>query len=267
MRPVQAREEGEEWRPNTPFAGTASDDRAGGTKLTAIHLMISRRKLLLGSGMGTLAALAHSARAQDAGQWFAIKGDDGKPVPNLRLPVEVTSELDELGGVIWTGADERVLTLVEFFDYNCPYCRAAMRDIHGLLQETPDLRLGLVNNPILSADSADAARVELAVLRLGGPERAYEFHRRLFERRGRIGRDKALDVATSLGAPAADVARLADAPDIQGVLADQMRLAASLGMAATPSFLIAGAGLLGYPGPVSLKEIVGSVRDCGQITC
>ena len=217
--------------------------------------------------MTFLAALAHTGRAQEAGQWFAIKGDDGRSVPNIRLPVEVTSELDDLGGVIWTGAESRALTIVEFFDYNCPYCRKAVRDIHTLLRQAPDLRLGLVNNPILSAGSAEAARVELAVLRLGGPERAYEFHRGLFERRGGIGRDDALDVAASLGAPVADVARLADSPDIRGALADQMRLAASLGMAATPSFLIGGAGLLGYPGPRSLEKIVDSVRDCAQITC
>ncbi|HEX2726071.1 MAG TPA: DsbA family protein [Beijerinckiaceae bacterium] len=185
----------------------------------------------------------------------------------MRLPVEVTSELDDLVGVIWTGADSHVLTVVEFFDYNCPHCRRAMPDLHALLQEMRDLRVGLVNNPILSADSAQAAQVELAVLRLGGPGPAYEFHRRLFGRRGVIGRDKALDVAAELGAPMTDVERLADAPDIRSASSDQMRLAASLGMAATPSFLIAGAGLLGYPGPLSLARIINSVRHCAQIAC
>jgi len=46
-----------------------------------------------------------------------------------------------------------------------------------------------------------------------------------------------------------------------------MRLAASLGMAATPSFLVGGADLFGYPGPVSMKRIIGSVWECAQITC
>ena len=113
----------------------------------------------------------------------------------------------------------------------------------------------------------EAARIETAVLRLGGPERAYEFHRRLFERRGVIDRQKALDVAEGLGAPHAEIGGRADTSETKAALSAQMRLAASLGMAATRSFLVGGAGLFGYPGPGSLKRIIDAVRDCGQIKC
>ena len=46
-----------------------------------------------------------------------------------------------------------------------------------------------------------------------------------------------------------------------------MRLAASLGASATPSFVVAGAGLFGYPGPRALRRILSSVEQCGEVTC
>src|SRR3954463_1569892 len=73
--------------------------------------------------------------AQSTDQWFAVTSDDGKPVPNMRLPVEVASEVDELQGVIWVGLPSREITLIEFFDYNCPYCRKAMPDLHWLMRD------------------------------------------------------------------------------------------------------------------------------------
>ena len=165
----------------------------------------------------------------------------------MRVPVEVAAEVDDLGGVIWTGSQSSSTTLVEFFDYNCPYCRKAAGDLHGLLREIPDLRLGLVNNPILSPSSEGAARIELAVLRLGGPLRANEFHLRLFGRRGVIDAGKALAVAQELGAPVAEIEQLADHVETRSAVTAQLRVAASLGMAATPSFMVGRAGIFGTP--------------------
>lgn len=228
--------------------------------------MIHRRTFLAGLAAGLGAGLGQ-ATAQDVGQWFPLIGDNGRPVANLRLPVELTSEVEQLPGAIWVGSDSWALTLVEFYDFNCPYCRAAAADIHALMQDEPDLRVGLVNNAILSPKSVEAARVELALTRLGPPTSVYAFHRRLFERRGRIDGAGALAVAEELGAPRAKVEELIGSREVQDMLDAQMRLAASLGFAATPSFLIAGAGILGYPGPKALKSAVTSVRQCDRISC
>lgn len=130
----------------------------------------------------------------------------------------------------------------------------------------PELRLGLVNNPILSPKSVEAAKIELALSRLGRPEAVYDFHRHLFERRGTIDGATAMEVADELGAPRAEVEKLAASLDVQATLLAQTSLAASLGMA-TPSFLVAGTGILGYPGPKTLKRIVDSVRWCDRIVC
>jgi hypothetical protein len=83
----------------------------------------------------------------------------------------------------------------------------------------PDLRVGLVNNAILSPPSVEAAKVELALSRLGRPASVYRFHRRLFERRGIIDGARALEVADELGAPRAKVEELAASAEVNGMLA------------------------------------------------
>jgi protein-disulfide isomerase len=226
--------------------------------------MIQRRTFLAALA-GAFTATA--SRAQDVGQWYPLVGDNGRPVVNTRLPVELTAEVEDLPGAIWLGSESRALMLVEFFDYNCPFCRAAMADVHALLESEPDLRVGLVNNAILSPASVEAAKVELALSRLGRPASVYRFHRRLFERRGTLDGARALEVAEELGAPRAKVQELAAGAEVAAMLKEQMRLAASLGMNATPSFVIANTGVLGYPGPKALKRVVDAVRRCERVSC
>ena len=104
--------------------------------------------------------LAGVARAQE-GQEYAIHGDDGAPVQNFRVP----SELDpaRLPGVIWKGAKSTDAILYVFMDYNCPYCRKAAREIDAMSAKDSDLRVGIVNNAILSIGSVQAAKAQQAV--------------------------------------------------------------------------------------------------------
>jgi protein-disulfide isomerase len=227
------------------------------------------RRRILGAAAATLtgAAFGKAAHAQSAEAWYPLKDDKGRPVANMRLPVELTLELEELPGIVWIGAESRAQEIVELYDYNCPYCRRAAADLPALLKDVPGLRLGLLNNPILSPQSAQAAKVEMAVLKLKGPDAAYDFHRRLFSRRGAIDGPKALDTAKAIGLDRALVETASDGEDIRAALRDQMRLAASLGAAATPSYVVAGAGLYGYPGPQSLRRILSAVEQCGEVSC
>ncbi|NNM72995.1 thioredoxin domain-containing protein [Enterovirga sp. DB1703] len=231
--------------------------------------MIDRRRLLglaAASAFGAAAggrALAESA----ANQWFAVTGDDGQPVPNLRVPVELAEEIEDLPGAIWGGPASAAIKLVEFYDYNCPWCRSAYEQVNVLLRDNRDLRIGLVNNPILSPMSAQAAKVELALLKLKGATTAHKLTDALFATPGRIDGPRALDLAARFGADRAEVERVADGPDVKAMLGRQMRLAASLGLIATPSYVIGGAAVLGYPGPRTLARIVADTRRCGTISC
>lgn len=235
-------------------------------------MTFSRRDVLRLAGGIALASAAPAAFAATeraaANQWYPLRGDDGHPVPNLRAPIELTSELEDMPGVIWGGGGgSPLVTLVEFYDYNCPWCRKTAVDVAELMGTNPDLRVGLVNNAILSPQSAQAAKVQLAVLATKGAKTTHELHQRLFRLTGRVDGSRALDLAAELGCDRAEIERVADTPETGAILKQQMRLAASLGLSATPSFLVGGAAVLGYPGPKSLAQIVGATRSCGTVTC
>lgn len=232
--------------------------------------MIDRRNVLTGlaaAAAAWVAARPSGVLAQAANQWFAVTGDDGHPVPNMRAPIELVEEIEELPGAIWSGPPSAAVKLVEFYDYNCPWCRAAEAVRDELRRTNPDLRVGIVNNPILSAGSLQAAKVDLALLKLRGAKASFALHQRLFAQPGRIDGPRALDAAAAGGIDRAELERVADGPEVRETLGRQMRLAASLGLAATPSYVIGGAVLLGYPGPESLKRVVEATRRCGTIGC
>lgn len=232
--------------------------------------MRDRRQMLALVGLGALVAALRSepSRAQSAAnQWFAITGDSGQPVPNLRVPVELSEEIEDLPGAVWGGPASAPIKLVEFYDFNCPWCRSANTQVQDLLRTNPDLRVGLVNNPILSPASAQAAKVELALLQTKGAASAHALTDALYATPGRIDGPRALDVAERLGADRREIERVADGPEVRATLRRQMQLAASLGLVATPSFVIGGAAVLGYPGPNTLRRIVANARTCGTIGC
>ncbi len=207
------------------------------------------------------------AAATGYGQWYGIENDDGRPMANLRLPVELVGELEGLPGVTYLGASQPEATVYEFFDYNCPFCHKAAADLAGLVAEMPTLRVGLVNNPILSAQSAQAAKVALAVLRRGGPKIAYALYQRAFAGNGRMDGSRMLDAAAALGGPRAELEALADGDEVRATMRAQMQLAASMGLHATPSYVAGTAGILGYPGPKSLERVATALKACGQAVC
>ncbi len=193
-----------------------------------------------------------SARAED-GQWYPLRAEDGSPVQNFRVP----SELDpaRTPGIVWSGAEVADTVLYEFFDYNCPYCRKAAHEIDEIVMKDSGLRFGLVNNPILSVGSVQAAKVQQGILRLHGPAVAYDFHLRMFARRGHADGLSALEVARAMGLNPTKVEELGDNPAVGKVLTHQAQLSSNLGFAMTPSFVVAGTGILGWPGRETLKPI------------
>jgi protein-disulfide isomerase len=205
-----------------------------------------------------------SARADDS-QWYPIKSDDGAPVPNSRVPAELDPA--SVPGIVWRGPQSGDVVLYEFFDYNCPYCRKAAHDIEALVAKNPNLRLGLLNNAMLSPGSIQVAKVQQALLRLHGPKIAYDFHTRMFARKGQNDGLAALDVVRAMGLDAAKVEESADSDVVSSVLTRQARLASSLGMNVTPTFVVAGAALMGWPGAGALKAIVASAHKCGLPVC
>ncbi|MET0605767.1 MAG: DsbA family protein [Beijerinckiaceae bacterium] len=136
------------------------------------------------------------------------------------------------------------VTMIEFFDYNCPWCKQAARDLDPLLKSEPRLRVLLVNYAVLGVSSVLAGKVAVAVAS-DYAEKYRDFHREMFALRGTVGADEALDVARKLGIDADDLIELANSDVTTAALRASATFGADLGLTATPSYLIARRAYVG----------------------
>jgi protein-disulfide isomerase len=196
---------------------------------------------------------------------FPLTGDDGQRVPNHT--VKLVGPIDRLPGVVTVGNPAGKTTLIEFYDLNCPFCRIAAADIADLVDLDPQLKLVLVPFPVLGIPSIEAGRVELAVAKLGTPQQFYDFHRKIYAQRGVADGTRALEVAASLGLDAKALTALGDSDAITRMMKDHVHLGDSLGLAATPSFIVGGVAILGYPGRYRLQAILDAAAACGKVVC
>ena len=212
-------------------------------------------------------ALYGTSFAQVGQSWYPIKGEDGSPVANHRVPVELESQIENLPGAVVVGNPQGDVTLVEFYDLNCPYCRVAAGDLDQLLRMDGELKLILVPFPVLSRASVEAGRVELAVAGMVDAKRFYQFHQRLYAERGVVDGSRALAVARDFGLDLKALIAAANAGKITETMKRHVRLGDALALGATPSFVIKGVAVIGYPGKAALEKIVQSVRRCDNVVC
>src|SRR4030095_6270352 len=137
--------------------------------------------------------------------------------------------------VHWAGNLKGYVNVVEFFDYNCPYCRHALPDVLKLINEDGKVRLVLKELPILSDDSVAAAKLALAANKQG---KYFEMHQKLFSEPGKADKDKALRIAKELGLDIDQLQKDAEDPDIKKALDEAKELAQKLDLKGTPMFLI-----------------------------
>ena len=158
------------------------------------------------------------------------------------------------------------VTLVEFFDYNCSYCRRAHADMKQLIADDPNLRVVLKEFPILSEESMQAAQVAVAVL-LTAPEKYGAFHDELISEKGLVDGAKALAVAADIGLDTAAIRAKADSDDVKANIGEARELAETLQLTGTPSYVTASAVVIGAAGYDALKSEIAKAREaCKQET-
>lgn len=229
--------------------------------------MMFPRLLACLAAVTIVVALAHGARAQSEQFRFPLKAEDGSPVANYRIPAELENQIERLSGIVIVGNPRGDVTLTEFYDLNCPYCRKAAHDIADLVKSDPKLRLILVPFPVLGIPSIQAGRVEFVLAKLATPQQFFEFNRRIFSGRGVVDGARALAVATALGFRSDQLIKAADEDAVTQAMIANVQLGNSLGLAATPAFVIKGVAIVGYPGRKTLTDIINSIRSCGKIMC
>ena len=147
------------------------------------------------------------------------------------------------------------VTVVEFFDYNCPYCRRVKPHIEALLAADPNVRVVYREWPILGEGSVFAARAALASRQQGKYE---EFHWAMMEINGRAGEATVIRVAEQVGLDIEQLRRDMDGPDIAEHIETSMRLSRALGFNGTPSFVI-GDSLA--PGLIEADQMIELVKQ------
>src|SRR5436305_3885141 len=159
------------------------------------------------------------------------------------------------------------VTFVEFFDYNCGYCKRAMADMLDLLKSDPKLKVVLKEFPVLSQGSVEAAQVAVAA-RMQDPtgKKYLDFHQKLLGGRGQADKARAMAAAKEAGLDIGRLEKDLASPEVRATLEENFKLADAMGMNGTPSYVIGNQVVIGAVGLDNLREKIGIAR-CGKATC
>ena len=158
------------------------------------------------------------------------------------------------------------VTVVEFFDYNCGYCKRAMTDMLDLLKDAK-LKFVLKEFPVLGEGSVQAAQVAAAArMQDKGGKKYLEFHQKLLGGRGAADKTRALAVAKEVGFDMARIEKDMTGDEVKAQIEESFKLAEALGLNGTPSYVVGSDVVVGAVGLNALKEKVSSAR-CGKAAC
>ena len=184
-------------------------------------------------------AIENLRNQQNAAQLAAIGDQVYEPFPGAVL-----------------GNPDGKVTLVEFTDFACGYCRQSVADVKQLISQNPDLRIVIREFPILSPQSADAARMALAAAEQG---KYAEFHDAMFAA-GRPGPESIQAAARKAGIDMKRAKAAIGSPRIEQELNRNFGYANQLGFEGTPSWIAGDQLLHGAIGKEALAKAIEKVR-------
>jgi protein-disulfide isomerase len=201
---------------------------------TVVHDYILKHPDILPEAMGEL------RKQENAKQLAVVKGDVDKPFPGAVL-----------------GNPNGKVTLIEFTDYACGYCRQSVPEVEAVIAAHPDLRVVVRELPILSPASADAAKMALAAAQQG---RYAQFHNAMFA----AGKPDPATIDAAATAAGVDLAKARQAiadPRMEAELANNITIARQLGFNGTPSWVIGDQVLSGAVGREQLAKAVEEAKS------
>lgn len=165
------------------------------------------------------------------------------------------------------GNREGDVNFVEFFDYNCGFCKRAMADMLDLMKNDPKVRVTLKEFPVLGQSSVEAAQVAVAVRMQDASGRKYlDFHQKLLTSRGQVDKAKAVAAAKEAGLDMARLEKDMASPEVKATLEENFKVAEDIGLNGTPSYVIGQQVVVGAVGLEALKEKIAIAR-CGKASC
>ena len=148
---------------------------------------------------------------------------------------------------ITLGNPDGDVTIVEFYDYNCGYCKRALSDMDAILEKDKNVRFVLKELPILGPDSMAAHKVSAAFREIA-PEKYGDFHRALLGGEDRATEETAIAVAGTLGVAEADLRKKMEEATQDEAVREAYTLANDLGITGTPSYVIGKEAVFGAVG-------------------
>jgi protein-disulfide isomerase len=145
--------------------------------------------------------------------------------------------------------------LVEFFDYNCGYCKRAFADLKGVADTDKNVKIILLELPILGPSSEVAARWALAANKQG---KYFAFHQKLMEHQGKLDDAVIEQVAKDVGLDVAKAKTDADSVDVKTQIEKNRALAGQMGIAGTPAFIV---GEEVMPGAVDKATLLKKIEE------
>lgn len=182
--------------------------------------------------------------------------------------------LTDLGDKVGNSANQAVVgnpegdvTLVEYFDYNCGYCKQSLASVSKLIEGDPKLRVVLKDFPILGPDSVEAAHVAVAARMQLPRDKFWEFHKKLLSTRGHIGKAQAMAAAKEVGADMDRLEKDTNSPETEKALKEVAAQAEQLKFDGTPSWVVGKEAIVGGVPLAQLKTKIDNLRKCGKTAC
>jgi protein-disulfide isomerase len=160
------------------------------------------------------------------------------------------------------GNPQGKVTMVEFFDYNCAFCKRAMADMLDLLKTNSELKFVLKEFPVLGPGSVEAAHVAVAA-RMQDPsgKKYMEFHQKLLGSRGPADKMRALAVAKDVGFDMARLEKDMNSDEVKTTIEENMKLADALGVSGTPTYVVGDEVVVGAVGLDELRAKIKNERN------
>lgn len=156
------------------------------------------------------------------------------------------------------GGKDADVTVVEFMDYNCGYCKKAYEEVQAILDEDKKVRFYLVDMPILGPTSLEAAKWALAAQKQG---KYFEYHAALMAHQGPKNDSILEDKAEDLDLDIKQMKKDKESPEIMAQLEENMKFAENLSITGTPGFIVGEEVVRGYMTLDQLKELIAQARS------
>ena len=164
-------------------------------------------------------------------------------------------EMANNNNIPFMGSDNPKVTIIEFFDYNCGYCKKSLEAITELLRSEFDLKVSFRDYPILSPSSRTAAKAALAARKQG---KYFALHSALMSMQGNLNEDKIFKAASNLEINISKLKEDMNEIDIEKILQENEDLARKLNIRGTPTFIINGKL---YAGALELNKLKSIINE------